>query len=697
MATEPLMPSDEQDLLATTHAPMAGAKRGYWWVNQGSSYARESKGGYLWAPRHNKKGRTHPYWSNMTLLREGDRVFHYKNGAIRALSLVVQPAVETDGRPDGVTDSQWEEEGWLATVRMEELDSRLPLAQTPQQVREKAGPKGPFDSTGGVKQGYLFPLEEEPGRVLEDLLTRLPRHPLEHVLPHSFGRPASTKQSGKPALTGATIYSEIASQGFCFPDWLVTDYVLALATKPLVILCGISGTGKTKLAQIVARAMAPDETTQIVLAAPPISDAGSFVHTVGLSTLKYRGLTLPVASLTLFDDLPQKGERLDLVIRLTNGQEFAGWIGNVGFTEPAGRTVFRLFWDKDLGSWLVENASEGDHLVISPQTDGGALRVLMELHKATRITAQTSSSRVAFLSVRPDWTDNRSLLGYYNPLTARYQPTELLRLLLTARADRDRPHFVILDEMNLAKVEYYFSDFLSAMEAGTEMILHDSRDDLFTDETESTVIPRRVSVPKNVFFSGTVNVDETTYMFSPKVLDRANVIEFNEVELRNYPVTDSTPGVFRLRTGVDVGDVLGAARPPSPADWSELPEFYKNRLRLVHGVLAPYHLHFGYRVANEIARYMNLAAEFVGSEGMDIAFDLQLLQKVFPKLAGNRARLERPLSELLAWCRDPDYPESTELSVGSEQPGPAVYPRSAAKLSRMLETLRTTGFVSFVE
>jgi 5-methylcytosine-specific restriction protein B len=200
-----------------------------------------------------------------------------------------------------------------------------------------------------------------------------------------------------------------------------------------------------------------------------------------------------------------------------------------------------------------------------------------------------------------------------------------------------------------------------------------------------------------VFFSGTVNVDETTYMFSPKVLDRANVIEFNEVDLEGYPATGSVVGSFRLRAGIGINDVLGDARSPKPADWVELSEFYKGRLRQVHGLLAPYHLHFGYRVANEVARYVNLAAKFVGDEDLEIAFDLQLLQKVFPKLAGNRARLEKPLSDLLAWCLDPDSPTQSDALAEPGELLAAAYPHSAAKLARMLGTVRTTGFVSFVE
>jgi 5-methylcytosine-specific restriction enzyme B len=692
MAIETGNATSQQELISVAE----DRRLAYWWVNQGTSYPPAKNGGYLWAPRRNTQGQTRVHWTNMTRLQEGDRVFHYANGALRAISWVTQAAREVNRRPEESRGSQWAESGWFARVQMEELDTAVSLSDLPSEVRDGAGSAGPFDSTGGVKQGYLFSVEDEAGQLLDRLLKGKTRHSVDHVLPSSLGGAAAAVEQASGVRTAASVYEEIARQGFYFPDWLVTDYILSLATKPLVILSGISGTGKTKLAQIVARLVAPDEAAETVMMDSQVGDEGSFVHTVGMSTLKYRGLTLPVASLALFQELPQKGERIDFRIRVNDGEDYAGWMRNIDFSDPSQRTAIQMFWDKGLGSWLLSNAAEGDYLVVTPTTDHQVLGIDMKLRKPRRVKAQVASSRIAFLSVRPDWTDNRSLLGYYNPLTARYQSTELLALLLRAKADPGQPYFVILDEMNLAKVEYYFSDFLSALEAGTEMILHDSQDDLFLDEAEIMSIPRRTGIPKNVFFAGTVNVDETTYMFSPKVLDRANVIEFNDVDLHKYPEGASTIGPFRLRPGSTVTDLLAVARLPIPSDWVDLAPAYKARLRQLHGLLVPYHLHFGYRVANEIARYMNLASEYVDPKGLDTAFDLQLLQKVFPKLAGNRAKLEKPLIELLGWCCDPDAVVMTEIPAKLED-RPRVYPHSAGKLRRMVDTLRSTGFVSFVE
>lgn len=100
------------------------------------------------------------------------------------------------------------------------------------------------------------------------------------------------------------------------------------------------------------------------------------------------------------------------------------------------------------------------------------------------------------------------------------------------------PYFVILDEMNLSKVEMYFSDLLSIMETRTQDNEEGETIDLHSQSpvysVEGNEISSKIHIPRNVFIAGTVNVDETTYMFSPKVLDRANVIEFNEVDLEGY-------------------------------------------------------------------------------------------------------------------------------------------------------------------
>lgn len=487
---------------------------------------------------------------------------------------------------------------------------------------------------------------------------------------HLFTGGIAMQTEGRPG----TVYDYIRSEGYHFPDWLVTDYVLSLATKPLVILSGISGTGKTKMAQLASEFVAPAQDRETVVEASRVpATEGAVRVSVRPSAFEHRRLTIPSV---LLDGMvvPAPNSISDFVVR-AGGQRFEARL----YAHSAARN-YQVHMKPALYEWFKVNAHMGDllELHVVPVTGDPEFELELAIVRSERRVERVPSERVAFLPVRPDWTDNRALLGYFNPLLQRYQGTELLRLLLRAEANPDEPHFVVLDEMNLAKVEYYFSDFLSAMESGTEMVLHDADDDEV--EAEELLPPRRLKVPRNVFFTGTVNVDETTYMFSPKVLDRANTIEFNQVDLVDYGRGSAElTNAFRLHDGVTLDALLAASRQPGPQDWTALSTAAQDRIRAIHGLMEEYNLHFGYRVANEIARYLALTKEFVGDDQLDFALDLQVLQKVLPKLAGSRAKLERPLEALL------EHLEGEGLLM------------SAAKVERMLSAVRAVGFVSFVE
>ncbi len=134
------------------------------------------------------------------------------------------------------------------------------------------------------------------------------------------------------------------------------------------------------------------------------------------------------------------------------------------------------------------------------------------------------------------------MLGYYNPLTGTYEWTPFLRFLLRAEQSYESEDklawFVILDEMNLAHVEYYFADLLSVLESGRD-------EDGWTSASRCAwAIPmtrpaicrhRELRLPPNLYIVGTVNVDETTHAFSPKVLDRAFTLELTDVDFSAYP------------------------------------------------------------------------------------------------------------------------------------------------------------------
>jgi energy-coupling factor transporter ATP-binding protein EcfA2 len=666
---------------------MTESDEAVWWVNQGSSFRRASQGGYLWAPKQNKHGQTFVHWTNMRALKVGDVVVHYADGAVRALSRVERAAYDSDW-PVEEEDSVWENDGMRADVSCQVLSHPVSLSTLPLEARP-AG-LGPFTVTGGVKQGYLWDLPKSAATALRGFFS-------EDWPPPLGAAPRSDAPQPKPPLPARhSIYDSLEAEGFRFPDWLVTDYLLSLAAKPFVLLSGISGTGKTKLAQMVAEFIAPSSVESEIVGGPPEPDQDSFVHRVGLSTLRY-GVTIPRQAAGLFPDL-EPGQGVDCRVL---GDDFSGSgrFYNVGHTTSS-RETLTVRWHKDTKAWVNAHVREGDYLVMTVESPG-KLAVKLQVEEPKREMVLKPSSRVAFMSVRADWTDNRAMLGYYNPLTERYMPTPLLQLLLHATAHPYETHFAILDEMNLAKVEYYFSDFLSAMESGTDMLLHSAGDGVLAEiGGEDVQIPQTLKIPPNVVFTGTVNIDETTYMFSPKVLDRANVIEFHDVDLGAYSAVKAPgqDGSFVIPASIDLEAVL-KSRPARRDDYLELPADARVRLVAIHTILADYHLHFGYRVANEIGRYVRLARELIGPRAVEQALDIQVLQKVLPKLAGNRARLERPLWKLVyalhGQTGEAPRLTQTELLVARQQP--TEMPRTAAKLERMLNTVREVGFVSYVE
>jgi hypothetical protein len=275
-----------------------------------------------------------------------------------------------------------------------------------------------------------------------------------------------------------------------------------------------------------------------------------------------------------------------------------------------------------------------------------------------------------FLSVRPDWRDSKVLLGYYNPLTERYESTPLREFLLRAAKDYDQnksnaqPYFIILDEMNLAHVEYYFADFLSVLESGRNK-------EGWTKESLRFERIGNLPLPPNLYIIGTVNIDETTYMFSPKVLDRAFTLEFREVDFSDYLGEGVNEEEARKIAEEIRGKILEDLRNGGKfcavvADKDVVKEALqdlggrKAELEKLNRTLQPYDLHFGYRVLDEIALFVQNAKnapDVVGRLNEDEALDYAMLMKVLPKFHGPRQKLETPLREVLKWAAKDNAPE----------------------------------------
>ena len=224
-------------------------------------------------------------------------------------------------------------------------------------------------------------------------------------------------------------------------------------------------------------------------------------------------------------------------------------------------------------------------------------------------------------AVRPEWTDPTGLTGYYDVLSNRYVVPPFLEAVLLATAYPASPVFVVLDEMNLARVEYYFSDVLSAIETGEALHLHSNSIPL--EGSTGTSIRAELPLPQNLYITGTVNVDETTNAVSDKVLDRAVVIDMSTVDL---------PGFL---AGLET-------RHPSLAAARKACE---GHLVATQGLMTDHGVGFGYRVAEEVVRYHAFAAQHLGAAPEATTDDL-MVQKVLVKLRGTEK--QRPLLTGLA-------------------------------------------------
>lgn len=379
------------------------------------------------------------------------------------------------------------------------------------------------------------------------------------------------------------------------------------------------------------------------------------------------------------------------------------------------------------------------------------------------------------VAIGPDWTSPKKLLGYRTPFGAErnrsdgsktnesYEITETLRIILRACNPKSTkiPHFIVFDEMNLSHVERYFAPFLSLMEAAN--ILEDGATAPIVDRQSLAVISelldledkdspeaesarllvtneQALTLPPNLFYVGTVNVDETTYMFSPKVLDRAHVLEVRALTPSQYVAGASPDATIDLahannllREAIDdretgegrLGDpsaVLDTLVSRHGVDASELAKHKALILQVLDGcfhLLAPTGFEFAYRVVKEVHSYMlvwtkaqlamGASPTAVLSSWVD-GLDRALFQKVLPKVHGNRSSLGDSLKALAAFLEGGDAQSTPaakyslgvdavvqiEAGKGLTLPAGAAFKISTTKLLAMHDRLMTRNYVSFV-
>ncbi|QDM20157.1 DNA methyltransferase [Tardiphaga sp. vice154] len=446
--------------------------------------------------------------------------------------------------------------------------------------------------------------------------------------------------------------------------------------------------------------------------------------------------------------------------------------GKVQSTQPAQENLTEVSFD------LVTALAAKNFTILTGPSGTGKSRAALKLAEGLQryYIESAKGSLFAFISVGPDWTSPKRLMGFRSPFGKErktadglssfdsYDITEAVRLVLRASHSdaADTPHFLIFDEMNLSHVERYFAPFLSLMEASAmvdaegnlalissddlkiiSMVL--DADDATTPEAEAAKAilaeGRSVIFPANLFIVGTVNIDDTTYMFSPKVLDRAHVIELNSEKPSSYLLSEERgePGgslsisvadeILKSAIADREGKKNALTNPATVLDSlsshgftaDEIDAIRSNTIAVLDGcydLLDPIGFSFGYRASKEIFVYLSI---WIGSriangadKGEILAswangLDRAIIQKLLPKIHGNRRTIGDSLialSAFLAGNGGQDNPAaaysigiSKRVSISQDRKVMIVenqFPLSRKKLSAMHDKLSAAGFVSFV-
>lgn len=551
--------------------------RQYWWVSQGASIASALKGKCLRAPQRNKQGRALFYWDNLARVTAGDLIFHYTDGAIRAVSIAAG---------NGHEEETARGKGWRVEIEPHPLSAPAPLEQFNQRLVALNLDKGPVGRNGSANPGYLFELTPEAVEaIVRDMrLTGLPREIA--ITLNEWKTDKENFPLDAPALLH-DFHAALQKAGLVYSESLLTRFLASLLAKRFVILTGLSGSGKTRLAQA-----------------------------------------------------------------------FAKWI----------------------------TPSPDDYRVVA---------------------------------VGADWMSNEHIAGYPDRLNGVYAGTDAQALVLRAgqHENKNIPHVLVLDEMNLSHVERYFADALSAMESGEPLRFH--------NDDASKFGPRSAPLPDNLFIIGTVNVDETTHPFSPKVLDRANVIAISAGREELAQVLDGASVNIDLDGIAGAGTTQGeafvrAARAVPPSLAGDDQQQVKDELLLLFDALADCGMAFGYRVASEMMRFIAHYTTFIDgkNEGLEYsdpvsdAIDAQIAQKLLPKLSGSRSALAPAVRSLAVVCCRPPNADDAHIRLQLEQArndmgddpialidraSPPRYSLSAGMLKRLWRALDANGFASFMD
>lgn len=357
-------------------------------------------------------------------------------------------------------------------------------------------------------------------------------------------------------------------------------------------------------------------------------------------------------------------------------------------------------------------------LLLAGISGTGKSRIVRELARAcweegTDEYKAQKPKNFQMVQVKPNWHDSSDLIGYVSRVSgkAEYVAGEFLKFIAKAWEDTETPYFLCLDEMNLAPVEQYFAEYLSVIESRkshedgtvtTDPILEKADEEWYFNLTASLTSDEDIrkqfneegiSIPQNFIVVGTVNMDETTFSFSRKVLDRAMTIEMNEVDLHGG-LTKRHESIGKLGNAEFVGSAVEGVDVYN--DYTDVCDIALGYLQKVNDILEGTPFKVAYRTRNEFLLYVvNNLSYCKDKNGNDLeqgyviarALDEITSMKVLSRIEGDDTKVSDELLDNLSKAIE----DGLKTVSGEENTVKSI---SLAKLKEMKAKL-VSGYTSF--
>lgn len=509
-------------------------------------------------------------------------------------------------------------------------------------------------------------------------------------------------------------------QGFYYSDEQIYNFYISLITKPFIILSGISGSGKSKIAELFAEYMSKsygnNDNYELVSVKPNWTDSrGVFGYSNILNDTYAITQTLKIFIRALNNPSCPYFLMLDEMNLAKVEYYFSDFLSLLESRRKC-KTKKYFFDDSKL--------DEVESLTLPKVTLLAAIDMNLFVNKAGIKDIRHNRIYKKWMDTHPsdveksNWTPrSRTEINSKDSSTGkpdRVSPKFFIRdneddelyMLIDSEEFSKRKREGIITEKNeelwndLLK-EYFISDRYEITQ--DQIVLHNEsvalpssgngdssglkswqESDLYDLDTNSYYVPPKISIPTNLFVIGTVNVDETTYMFSPKVLDRSNVLEFNDIDLYHaygYGVEEqSRTKSYDISIDRPLNMNVGVATSNDTKIFFDKYKKESDILIDIYNILLEQNRHFGYRVFNEISFYiLNYCEGNLLDDWATKALDCQVLQKVLPKLNGS----EEELGEILK-----------RIGIICEENGLL---RSKGKIDKMEKTLKKVGYATFIE